>query len=284
MAGRPARRGERVSRREVKSWAGHAPEELRRRWGRKSVHLYGKIDSTNAAARDLAEGGAPAGTVVLAREQTEGRGRAGRAWHSPPGGVYLSMVFRPAVHPLPPMVSILAGLGIARGLKERFPDLDPALKWPNDLMADGRKLGGVLAEAATSEGETRFLVVGAGVNVKPIASELPRSLRKRVTWVEDHVEEEVDPAEVADAIVEGMESRLREPPATLDARTLDLLDRYDWLRDRRVRVIQTEGEAGLPGVSVGIAPDGALLFRPDRGALRRLTSATVEPEPEEEEE
>lgn len=266
-----------MSPREVKRWAGHPAEELRERWRREHVHLYGKIDSTMAVARDLAEEDASDGTIVLAREQTEGRGRHGRTWYSPAdAGVYLSMVFRPAGPAVLPVVSVLAGLGVARELDRRFAGLAPGLKWPNDLMADDRKLGGVLGETVATEAGPRHLIVGVGLNLEDVRDALPAELRPGTTWIREH-EPEADPLEVADAVVAGLEARVRGAQASLDAPTLDLLDRYDWLKGRRVRVRQSEEEEeGLPGVCVGIAPDGALLFRPDRGALRRLSSAIVE--------
>lgn len=264
-----------MSRRPVKRWAGRPVEELRRRWKRQSVHAYGKIDSTNAAARELAEEGASPGTIVLAREQTSGRGRGERRWYSPPGGVYLSMVFRPEEADLSPLVSVLAALGVVRELDRAFPELSPALKWPNDVVVEGRKLGGVLPEAVSGERRIRHLVVGVGVNVKLPGRRVPPALRKRATWLEEHVEDP-DPLRVADAVVAGLEAFVRPPPRAADPATLELLDRYDWLRDRRVRFRPAEGGDGIPGVSVGIAPDGALLFRPDRGALRRLSGGSVE--------
>lgn len=268
-----------MSRREVIRWAGIPVEELRERWGREAVHAFGKIDSTNAAARDLAREGAPAGAIVVAREQTEGRGRMDRTWHSPRDkGVYLSMIFRPEGGPVTPALSILAALGVVRGLHRRFPRLEPRVKWPNDLMADDRKFGGILGETSRPEkGEARFVVVGVGVNVKPMADALPKSLRKQATWIQEF-EPEVELLEVGDAVVSGLESRLAHPAPALESEALELLDRYDWLRDRRVRVKQSRQESGTVGVCVGIAPDGALLFRPDRGALRRLSSAIVEAE------
>lgn len=267
-----------MSRREVTSWAGLTPAELKERWGRDEVHVYGKIDSSNAAAKELATDGAPEGTIVVCREQTEGRGRADRQWHSPSEkGVYLSMVLRPPNLPVTPVLSILAGLGVVRVMDRRFQGLSPRIKWPNDLMADDEKFGGILGEASWSSTGPRFVVVGVGVNVKPMADDLPRSLRRRATWVQAH-EPEAGLPEVADAVVAGLESRLRPPTTALDSEALDVLDRYDWLRDRRVRVKQDRQQEGTVGVCVGIAPDGALLFRPDRGALRRLSSALVEPE------
>ena len=155
-----------MSRRQVKKWAGHSAEELRERWGRESVFLFGSVDSTNQAAADLAEEGAPEGSIVLAREQSAGRGRDGRRWHSPPGsGLYLSMLYRPGVAELGPLISILAGLGVTRRLDYAFPGLDPAVKWPNDIMAGDRKIGGILAEAVWGDGGPRHLVVGVGLNV-----------------------------------------------------------------------------------------------------------------------
>lgn len=264
-----------MSPRAAKRWAGHPVEALRKRWGRESVHVYGKVDSTNAVARGLAEEGAPQGTVVLAREQTAGRGRGDRAWHSPPGGVYLSMVFRPPAPAVPPLASVLAALGVVRHLDRAFPELEPALKWPNDIVVEGRKLGGVLPETSSGPDGSRYLLVGVGVNVKPLGDAAPREVRRRATALAEHVEE-ADPLAVADAVVRGLEAHLRRPPPVADAATLELLDRYDWLRDRRFRIrTGKEEEEGIPGVGVGIAPDGALLFRPDRGALRRLSSATV---------
>lgn len=260
--------------RQATRWAGHPVDELRARWEREEVYTYGKVGSTNAVARELAEGGAPQGTIVLAREQTAGRGRADRRWYSPPGGVYLSMVFRPAGASLPPLASVLAALGIVRRLDRAFPGLDPALKWPNDLMVADRKLGGVLAEASSGARTPQHLVVGVGINVKPLGPSASGEVRKGATALADQVADP-DPLAVADAVVRGLETYLKHLPATADAETLDLLDRYDWLRDRRFQVRTHEEGEGIPGVGVGIAPDGALLFRPDRGALRRLTSGRV---------
>lgn len=260
---------------EVERWAGASREELRERWSRETVHLYGSTDSTNARAKALAESGAPTGTVVVAREQTEGRGRAGRRWHSPPDeGLYLSVLFRPDRIQNPVLLQLLAGLGVAAELDADFEGLEPAVKWPNDLIAEDRKFGGVLSEAAWDEETPRYLVVGTGINVHE-PEELPEDLEGGATSMERVLGEEVPLVGVADAVIRGLEKRLVDPPRGLDSPSLDLLDRYDWLRDRRVDVRPGDEEEYLDGVCVGVAPDGALLFRPDRGALRRLHSATV---------
>lgn len=261
---------------EAERWAGLTRDDLRHRWSRESVHLYDSVDSTNERADELAESGAPAGTVVLAREQTEGRGRAGRTWHSPPDeGVYMSVIFRPDRIDNPVLLQLLAGLGIAAELDADFAGLDPAVKWPNDLISDDRKFGGVLSEATWEEDTPQHLVVGTGINVEE-PDTLPEELEGGATSMQEVLGEEVPLVDVADAVLRGLEKRLVDPPPSLDEPSLDLLDRYDWLRDRRVDVQPEDEDEFLDGVCVGVAPDGALLFRPDRGALRRLHSATVQ--------
>jgi BirA family biotin operon repressor/biotin-[acetyl-CoA-carboxylase] ligase len=264
-----------MSRRRVKKWAGLSLAELQKLFRRDSVFLYGAIDSTNDAAKDLAEAEEPAGTLVLCREQKAGRGRGERRWHSPPGsGLYLSEIFRPEAEALLPLVSLLAGLGVVRELDRRFPGLNPMLKWPNDVMVDDRKLGGILGESSWGETGPRYLVVGVGINVLSMEKTMTPRLRKVAAWIEEY-EPDVQLSQVADAVVRGLEWRLSRPPVALEPAELDDLDAYDWLKNRRVRLQMAGGEDAIPGVCVGIAPDGALLFRPDRGALRRVTSGTI---------
>lgn len=267
-----------MSERRVSSWYGHAPEELRERWDRESVHLFGKVGSTNEIARRLAdEEGAPGGTIVMARQQTAGRGRQGRSWYSPPGsGVYLTMVFRPETVPNPVLLPVLAGLGLVREFDRSFEGLGPSLKWPNDLLARDGKFGGVLAEATWSAETVRFLVAGVGVDVGPLGKDAPKEVREVAVSLEEALDRDVEPVDVADAVIAGLERYLTDPPPQMDAATLELVDRYDALRDHRVEVRLPDAEEPLAGVCVGIAPDGRMLFRPDRGALRRLDRGTIE--------
>ena len=268
-----------MTARQVSKWAGQTATELRRRWKRQSVYLFGKVGSTNDEAKRLAEEEAPSGTIVLGREQTGGRGRERRVWYSPPdAGVYLSMVFRPTRVENPLLLPVLAGLGVVHNLDTSFRGLSPGLKWPNDIYAGDRKCGGILAEATWSDGAPRYLIVGVGINVKPLSGVLPAEVLAGATSLEEQLGEVVDPVRVADAIVTGLEMHLSDPAASLDAKALDLVDHYDWLRDRRISLLPDGSEVPTTGVSVGIAPDGALLFRPDRGALRRVQRGTVVPE------
>lgn len=269
-----------MSPRQVSKWDGSTPAQLRKRWKRDHVYVYGRVDSTNDVARALAEDGAPKGTVVIAREQADGRGRGDRTWHSPPGsGLYLSMVFRPGGLESPNLLPVLAGLGIAAQLDAAYPGLAPRLKWPNDIMAGDAKLAGILCEAVWEGDAVRHLVIGVGINVKPFGSKAPADVARTASSLEEATGTEVSLVEAADAAIRGLEDEMHDPPAALDAGRLEGVDRMDWLRDRRVRVRSEAADEFVRGVAVGIAPDGALLFRPDRGALRRVKAATVELEP-----
>ena len=257
-------------------WGGETAAALRERWGREAVHLFGRIPSTNDVARELADAGAPSGSIVLCSEQTAGRGRRGRTWSSPPGaGLYLSMLFRLGGERgdlAPPLATVVAGVDVARELNRRFPALDAAVKWPNDLMAGEGKLGGILAETGGGGEAGGRLVVGVGINIE--ARALPGDVRGAVA-LDACAGHPVALVDVADAAVAGLERRLPEVPATLDAAALDELDRLDWLRNRWVEHRLPE-RPPVAGLVAGIAPDGALLLRPRGGGLRRVVAGSIE--------
>ena len=127
----------------------------------------GTVDSTNAEALRLAHAGAPANTLVWADEQTHGRGRRGKSWASPPGNLYCSTLLYPDQPPAKiGQMAFVAALALADGIAEVAPQVDVAIKWPNDLLVGGRKIAGILLEGNVSgEPRRRSLVVGMGVNV-----------------------------------------------------------------------------------------------------------------------
>jgi BirA family biotin operon repressor/biotin-[acetyl-CoA-carboxylase] ligase len=139
------------------------------------VDLRDAVSSTQDVAHTLAAADAPAGTLVLANEQTSGRGRQGRSWTSEPGaGVWLTLVERPTDPASADVLSLRVGLALARAL-EPFATAVVRLKWPNDVYASGRKLAGVLAEARWRDGTIEWVAVGVGINVVAPAGE-PRAI------------------------------------------------------------------------------------------------------------
>lgn len=146
------------------------PDMLRRRlkgslFGKRIYHFY-KTDSTNRTGMELGHSGEPEGTVVLAEEQTAGRGRAGRTWHSERGtGLYVTLLLRPKLAPVQaPLLTMMAGLSAHAAIQAQT-GVTVDLKWPNDLMVNGKKLGGILTEMHAEPSQVKFVIVGIGINV-----------------------------------------------------------------------------------------------------------------------
>jgi BirA family biotin operon repressor/biotin-[acetyl-CoA-carboxylase] ligase len=215
------------------------------------------IGSTNARAQELAVAGAPHGTIVTAGEQTAGRGRQGRAWATPAGtALAVSVVLREP----PPLLTLAAGLAVA----DVAAALDsagrqPAIKWPNDVLLDGRKLAGILAEGRLQE---RWAVLGIGVNVAIPQEAFPPELRERATSLGRA------PADVEQTLA----TLLTALERWLDTPTDELLDAY---RERDALAGRTVSWEGGSGVADGIADDGRLRVRTDDGGERLLDAGEV---------
>jgi BirA family biotin operon repressor/biotin-[acetyl-CoA-carboxylase] ligase len=151
-----------------------------RRLGRRLVCVP-VTGSTNVDAAELARGGAPEGTVVIADTQTAGRGRLGRSWVSVRGlNLYMSVVLRPAIPPgAAPQLSLVSGIAVARALEAE--GLRPRIKWPNDVLLDGRKTCGVLTELEAEADRVEFVIVGIGVNLNSRPEHFPPELRPIAT-------------------------------------------------------------------------------------------------------
>lgn len=148
----------------------------------RPLHFFSTIDSTNTYAVRLARDGAPEGTVVIADEQTGGKGRLGRTWVSPPGmNLYLSLILRPpASTGEAPQVNLLAAVAVADAISE-MGGFAPSIKWPNDVLVEGKKVCGILAEMQTESGALQSLVLGVGVNVNAPLSAFPPELHDKAS-------------------------------------------------------------------------------------------------------
>ncbi|WP_042162363.1 biotin--[acetyl-CoA-carboxylase] ligase [Paenibacillus gorillae] len=148
----------------------------------RSIHLFEQVDSTQNVAQKLAEEGAPEGTLVIAEQQLSGRGRMGRAWTSPKGkGVWMSLIMRPTipVH-FAPQLTLLTAVALCRSLT-RLTSLPIGIKWPNDLLIDGKKISGILLESTAEDARLRYVIAGVGVSVNLAASDYPEEMQDRVT-------------------------------------------------------------------------------------------------------
>lgn len=258
-------------------WEGRAGAELAAAWGIPALHPFLSVGSTNDVARALAEAGAPAGTAVIAEEQRAGRGRGGRHWVSPPGlGIWLSVVLRPAELPAPGLLPLRVGLAAAAALDAFARPGRVEVKWPNDLLVAGRKLGGILCEGSWDAEGVSFVVAGIGVNAAHVPGDFPAVLREHATSLRMAAGWSPPRVEVAGALARALAALPARFAATLSDAELAELERRDALRGLAVRVA-AEGAAPLEGVALGVAPDGALRLRTADGATVPVHSGTVRP-------
>jgi biotin-[acetyl-CoA-carboxylase] ligase BirA-like protein len=229
--------------------------ELARRTGSPRVVLRDEVTSTLDLLHALAAEGAPSGTLVVAEAQTAGRGRQGRHWASPRGGgVWMSVLLRPATPPSGGSLAIRCGLAIVEALTSLAPVLGPRLKWPNDIMIAGRKAGGILCEARWSGETLGWVAVGVGLNVHgPVDAAL-----RDVAIALDDVTRGITRLAVVEAAAPRLIA-LEAAPAELAPAT-------------QLRFLASRWPASEQDVA-GLAPDGALLVRGSDGTIVRRTDA-----------
>ena len=226
---------------------------LAQRWGVPQVGLFRRLGSTLDAIHDLGAQDAPHGTVVLAEEQTAGRGRDGRTWRSPAGGVWLGMLLRPGdVRVEPGSLAIRAGLVLADAVDEVVGRPVAQLKWPNDVLVQDRKLAGILCESRWQGEALQWIAVGLGVN---LGNELPPELGARAVALRE-VAPAVRRIDLLDRLVPAL-ARIGGPGAFLAEAECAAFAARDWLHGRMLR-------SPAAGLARGIRPDGALLV--DAGA------------------
>lgn len=240
--------------------------------GRNLVYLP-VTDSTNIQAKKLAEEGEPEGTLVVANAQQAGKGRRGRSWSSPSGeNIYMSFLLRPQIPPqCASMLTLLAGMACARAVKEET-GLTAAIKWPNDLVLNGKKICGILTEMSTELEQIHYIVTGIGINVNQ--TDFPEEIRDKATSLK-------------------LESKRRENRSALIASSMKWFEQYyeEFLQTRDFSRLKKEYEGMLAnmqetvqvldpvqpftGICRGIDREGQLLVKLSDGSERRVRSGEV---------
>jgi BirA family biotin operon repressor/biotin-[acetyl-CoA-carboxylase] ligase len=240
------------------------------------VHHFHRLPSTNDLAKELGAQGAPEGTLVVAETQTQGRGRLGRQWDSPPGfGLYVSLLLRPPLPPTQiPQITLTAAVAVARALR-RATGITPGIKWPNDVILEARKVGGILTEMETEADQIRFLVVGLGLNVNN--PEFPAGLQDLATSLARAAGRTFSRRAILQAWLEEFESLYEQFLALDFAGILAEWKAYTVTLGRAVTVRQ--GLREISGVALDVAPDGALLLQTGAGEIIRISSGELAPGP-----
>ncbi len=256
------------------------PEEVlagltTRRLGRV-VEYRAAVGSTNDLAKEMARQGAPEGLLVLAEQQTAGKGRLGRSWSTPPGvAIAMSLVLRPDLPPYAaPRITLAAAVAVAESVRE-VTGVAAGIKWPNDVQVAGRKLCGILTEMEADLDRVAFVVLGIGLNVTLRREQMDPSFRDTATSLALEGAPPVRRAALVQAILARFEAAY---DALLGGRFDRVLDRWRALSvtlGQPVRVLGLDGQVTVEGVAEEVDADGALLVRDGAGRLHRVVSGEV---------
>ena len=239
----------------------------------KKIHHYFRTDSTNRVALELGYTNEPEGSVVLAEEQTAGRGRAGRNWHSERAtGIYVTLLLRPRISPVrAPLLTMMAGLSAHAAIHAQT-GLQSDVKWPNDLMLNGKKLGGILTEMHAEPTLVRFVIVGIGINVNQ--EKFPSELSGIATSLRAETGKPQSRLELLARLLREFETDynrfLRDGPDSIIERFTQV---SSYARGKRVRV--SNGNESYVGVTAGLRPEGLLQVQQDDGMLVTVLAGDV---------
>lgn len=239
----------------------------------RRLFFFDEVDSTNNRAKQLAEAGEPDGTLVVAETQCAGKGRRGRQWLSLKGtGIWMSMVLRPEITPSQAsMLTLVAALAVSDGIKAET-GLITEIKWPNDIVINGKKLCGILTEMNTEMGDINYVVVGIGINVN--IKNFPDDIRPIATSLALEASNPVNRSRLIAAILQAWEQYYAVYLQTVDL--TGLMQEYnDRLvnRNRQVTVLKPEGS--YTGVSHGIDRLGQLLVEKEDRTVEAVMSGEV---------
>lgn len=242
----------------------------------RGIMYYREVDSTNLVARRLAEEGYPSYTTVIAEEQLQGRGRLGRDWFSPAcSGLWFSVVLRPEKITLANAapVTLVTAAALANNLKNRQ-GLAVKIKWPNDLLINAKKFGGILSEVKGEPDRIEYLIIGVGLNVNQQADDFPSDLKKQATSLLVESGRVFDRTSLFLSLWENL------------CRAYDLfmeegftpfresLLAYQSFLGREVKVTWSGGT--LVGLAVDLDRDGSLLVKDKKGAVQRIYYGEIE--------
>lgn len=241
----------------------------------KKLKVLETTVSTQEEAKALAEAGAPEGTLVVAEEQTGGKGRLGRKWFSPKGkGIWMSLVLRPKqpLHYMP-QLTLLTGVAVCRAVR-RTTGVMAGLKWPNDLLVDGRKICGILLESAAEDEYVRYCIAGIGISANLDPDDYPDELKSVATSLKIEAGHPVDRVQLIAAAMEEFETLYRLYQQEGFAPIASLWEALSVTLGKRVTVGAASGP--VTGLALKLDPHGALVILTEDGRELPVFSGDVE--------
>lgn len=240
----------------------------------RDIRVFQETSSTNDVIEKFARDGAKEGVVVFAESQSRGRGRLGRRWLSPAGkGLWFSVLLRPKLRPqAATQITIAAATAVLRALKAHT-GIRATIKWPNDILAHGRKLVGILTEMNAEPDAVKHVILGIGVDVNLTTGELPPDLRKLATSVRIETGESWNRAELAAAILRELDA---DYARVVEGKFPALADEWEaQCATIGENVVIHLGDRRVQGRAEALDDDGALLVRTQHGRLERVIGGDV---------
>ncbi|MEA2082961.1 MAG: biotin--[acetyl-CoA-carboxylase] ligase [Thermodesulfobacteriota bacterium] len=244
--------------------------------GDHPVRILDSTDSTNTIAIQMSDKGTPPGTIVIAETQAKGKGRLQRSWFSPPGtGLYFSMIMNPKLaHRDLPKIPLAAGVAVCRAIEEET-GLQPALKWPNDLLLDGRKFGGILCESegAVTSGQPG-VILGIGINVSTPLESFPSELHSKATSLMAHSGNYFSRGQILARIVKAVDNIVLRLEQSAFAEILTEWKTRDAIKEKKMTWLTPKGKK-VTGKSLGPDSEGILIIIDDNGTTHRVLSGDI---------
>lgn len=245
---------------------------LHTKWAGKTLLYFDSIDSTNAEAKRQAENGAEHGLLVISDHQTAGRGRRGRVWESQKGeGIFVTLLLKPDIEPVnASMLTLVMGLAVRDALAQ-VEHLDVQIKWPNDIVCDGKKICGILTEMSAQMDYINHIVIGLGINV--YHQTFPAEMEQIATSIYQQTGARISRAELIAEVMDRFETYYAQYLKTQNL--FYLMDRYNEQLINRGRKVQVlDAKAGFSGTAIGINEIGELLVQTDEG-VRAVSAGEV---------
>ena len=247
--------------------------QLQTTWAGRNLYYFSEIDSTNTYAKQLGKQSEPHGTIVVAQSQSAGRGRLGRKWNSPnDGNIYMTILLRPKFSPQKAsMLTLVMAYSVAMSIRE-FVDTSVYIKWPNDIVMNGKKICGILTEMSAEVDDINYVVIGIGVNV--MSHEFPDALQDIASSILIESGQNISETAHISSIMRNFEQAYQRFCETEDMS--NIYQEYNQMlinRNRQVRIL--DGENGYEAYAMGIDKMGQLLIRKQDGSVEAVFAGEV---------
>lgn len=243
-------------------------------WLGKNIVHKETLPTTQRVAHEMALDGARHGSIVIANEQTEGKGRIDRVFHSKKGdGIWMSVVLRPNILPyLAPQLTLLTATVLANVL-DRYAGVQPQIKWPNDVLINGKKISGILTEMQAEQDQVLYVIIGIGININQEKTDFPADVQDKVTSLKMATNKAWDIVPLIQEILHTFEIKYNQFIETGFERVKHDWENYGFRLNERLKI--NTGRETWEGLFLGIAEDGALLAERKPGKIEKVYSGEI---------